>query len=70
MTVIEQRIESGTALRLAVRICDVVSAAVLGYGLVLFLLGGGLSKFPESKTSQSQGRLVEVFGTVARKLGN
>jgi uncharacterized membrane protein YkgB len=54
MTVIDQRIDSVSALRLAARICDVVSAAVLRYGLVLFLLGGGLSKFTEAEALMIQ----------------
>ena len=54
MTTVNRRIESASALGRAARVCDVVSAVVLRYGLVVFLLGGGLSKFTEAEALMIQ----------------
>jgi uncharacterized membrane protein YkgB len=45
MTSTVERAQSLSAFPRAARISDAVSTIVLRYGLVLFLLGGGLSKF-------------------------
>ena len=49
MTTTVEPVQSITAFALAARISDVVSSVVLRYGLVLLLIGGGLSKFTEEE---------------------
>jgi hypothetical protein len=54
MTNTVDRLRSLSTLPLAARISDAVSTVVLRYGLVLFLLGGGLSKFTQEEALRIQ----------------
>ena len=49
-----ERVQSLGPIPLAGRICDDTSAVVLRYGLVLFLVGGGLSKFTQQEAVMIQ----------------
>ena len=54
MTTTVERVQSISAFPLAARISEAVSTVVLRYGLVLFLLGGGLSKFTQEEALRIQ----------------
>jgi reactive chlorine resistance protein C len=54
MTTTVERVQSLSAFPRAARISDAVSTVVLRYGLVLFLLGGGLSKFTQDEALMIQ----------------
>ena len=54
MTAVVKRMRALGAFPLAARICHAISAAVLRYGLVLFLVGGGLTKFTQQEALMIQ----------------